>query len=98
MLARFMAALTEPANSAEQGSHYFLLVMQPPDRKVRLDGVTFYSTPGPVYWSSTYTPEKGMTRFDVQEFLVKDLLQKRPDLRGGAVIAFQLEHNQLYLG
>ncbi len=86
----FANLTTSSGNSREQGSHYFLLVVQPqPPRG--------YPVAQPVYWASTYTPAEGETRFDVQQELFRQLLEKRPQYRDATITNFTLERNELSL-
>lgn len=91
MLRGILANLaTGSGNSRDQGSHYFLLVVQPqPPRG--------FPVAQPVYWASTYTPAAGETRFDVQQELFRQLLAKRPHCRNATIINFTLERNELSL-
>ena len=79
-----------PGSNRDQGSHYFLLVVQPQPGR---NGIPVQ----PVYWTSTYTPQEGATRFDVQADLHAQLIAKWPEYRTATVVNFTLERNELSL-
>jgi hypothetical protein len=78
-------------NNNRQGSHCFLVTMQPkhnPKSPV---------LPEVIYSAGTITPAEDMTRFDVMNSLVEQLVKRLPFLRDGVVLGFSLERNDLFL-
>lgn len=67
----------------EQGSHFWLMVVE--DRR----GRDHYAGSG------TTTPPAGATRRDMRDLLLADLEAEYPQARGGILIAFDIQPNQL---
>jgi len=89
MLRGMIARLTQVGSSQDQGSHYFLLVIQPqPHARTGMPSQ-------PLHWTSTYTPAEGATRFDVLQELTRQMVDEWPECDNGTVIAFDLARNEL---
>lgn len=70
----------------KQGSHFWLMVIQWPDKTV---GNTVGSYQG------VTTPERGETRLDLFNRVREQIRSDYPDSRVGAVIAFDVQPNHL---
>lgn len=70
----------------EQGTHFWTMAIQMSTEMGRTD-----ITGG---WG-TWTPGKGQTRYDIFQEIRASLSEKYPQCAGGAVIAFDIQPNEL---
>jgi hypothetical protein len=77
---------TIPAAPA-QGTHHYILTLQKPMRSGV--GLAVSTSAGHC------TPSAGMTRYDVYQWLIADLVRHSPELAGASVLCFDLQPNKI---
>lgn len=76
---------TDKPDTESQGTHFWFMSIQVANPQ----GYTLWDLQG------TITPVPGVTRLDLFNGLRADAAEHRPELRSGAVIAFDIQPNQL---